>query len=417
MIRGCAPLFVLLLSMLSGCSSTLDSLGQDQNSNGGSTSVGNALRPLTPLSPYNAFKELGIATEDESKAKLRAAFSSLFDPDPDPDSVKNILVPQPTGALIKDVLHHDDVRTEGMGLGMVIAVALDRKDVFDQLWSYTQANLAIDSGAAQGYFNSLCDEDLVTTCLDTYGMQQFALALVLANGRWPSASYSHDALAILDQLQHGIGDPFDAKTHLVREEPKLVPPEYTRSALEMPGAYWLWAQATGDSFWTEAATAARQHLVSAANTTTGLWPLRSDFSGNPVTGDFTEQAYRTELNLALDALWGKGGASKADADNQEKLADLLLAFFKAQGLKTYGATFTVAGDPIDSTHAQALVSVNGALVVAASRTDVNKDDRIAFANFLWTQEIPTGKNRYYDGLLYMMSMLIMSGQLQVVQAH
>ncbi|HKO50466.1 MAG TPA: glycosyl hydrolase family 8 [Polyangiaceae bacterium] len=409
MIRSSA-LLCALLGALSACTSTLDSLGQDDGSSGGSAGLGQALRPVNPPATYNAFKELGIASDEDIEAKLETAFSSLFDPDP--QSTETILVLQEPGALIKDVLH-DDVRTEGMGLAMVVAVELDKREVFDQLWAFAKGKLRQESGPAQGYFNSLCDEDVVTTCLDTYGMQHFALALVLASGRWHGATYSQDALALLDLLQHGIGSPFDAKTHLVHEEPKLVPPDYTRSALEMPGAYWLWAQATGDPFWTNAAKAAREHLVNSAHPTTGLWPMRSDFSGNPVMGDFTEQAYRTHLNLALDALWGRGEASSAEVDSQKKLADRVLAFFKEQGLKTYGGTFTVAGDAIDPTHARALVSVNGALVVAASRTDANKDDRIAFANFVWTQEIPTGTNRYYDGLMYMMSLLILSGQLQV----
>ena len=63
----------------------------------------------------------------------------------------------------------------------------------------------------------------------------------------------------------------------------------------------------------------------------------------------------------------------------------------------------------DSGRAQGLISVNGALAVAAP----SNAHRTAFVQAVWDQPIPDGDFRYYDGLLYMMSMLVLSGRMQV----
>jgi len=278
-------------------------------------------------------------------------------------------------------------------------------------------------GPAKGYFNSHCGEDVAAPCFDVYGMQHFVLALMLANGRWRSSAdmpYESDALTLLDALKNkelenggvvkGIGNAFSSKDFLVREEPSLADAGFsTRSSLQMPAAYWYWAQATGDPFWNSAAQASHAFLLNAAakaaDPPTGLAPMRSYFDGTPVEGSdgYTEQGYRTQLNLALDALWGSASADQA------ALATRLLKFFYDQGITTYGRSFQTDGTPIETKPAQALAAVNGALAVAAPAYE----HRAEFVQAVWDQTTPTGDNRYYVGLMYLTSLLILSGQLQV----
>jgi len=404
----------LLANALLGCANTLDSLGQDPDSNGAADSgPAPPLGALTgPASYPNAFRTLLGKSDVEISAKVEAAFAQLFHGDP---ITQSIYFPVGTDrAYIQDVLH-GDIRSEGIGIGMLVAVELDKREEFDRLWTYAKASLEQRTGPAQGYFNSFCDD--TTPCLDPYGMQQFVTALLFANDRWTSsadAPYASDARALLDALKNkelenggaalGLTSVFDATTQLVREQPTLDHAGYTRSSLEMPAAYELWAQASADPFWRGAAAAGRAHLLAAADATTGLWPMRSYFDGSAVKGSevFSPQAYRTHLNLALDALWGTAGP------NQTALADRVLGFFAAQGLDKYGATFTLAGVALDPNREQGLIAVNGALAVAASRAN-----RAAFVNAVWTQAIPSGDIRYYDGVLYLMSLLILSGQFRV----
>jgi len=411
-VLGGVLLGTVLVSTLVGCGSTLDSLGTDDE-------LPTTLSPVTkPASYPNTFRTLAGKSESEISSKIDDAFNQLFGDVPD----QAIYLPRGDDlAAIYDVFHVT-ARTEGMGLGMLIAVELDKQEVFDRLWTYAKSMQREASGPAQGYFNSFCGEgpqnDRGTPCFDIYGMQQFVLALIFANNRWQSTAaqpYASDALALLDVLQNkelesaaamsNIVSAFDPTTHLVREEPVRAAAGYTRSSLEMPAAYELWGQATGNAFWSEAADAARTHLVAAADATTGLWPIRSYFDGSPVPDlpvpAFTGQAYRTHLNLAIDALWGTAGADETD------VADRVLGFFAAQPDK-HGGTFTLDGAPIDGNPSQALIAVNGALAVASSRAD-----RLAFVNAVWAQAIPSNETRYYDGLLYLMSLLTLSGQLRV----
>jgi len=422
-----------LASALSGCSGTLDSLGSDGSASAGSAGALGPLRLVNgPKSYPNAFKTFLNVSDAEVSTRLDDAFNQLF---LSTGFEETIYYQWQTSDeyFIQDVLH-GDIRTEGMGLALIITLELDRQTEFDRLWRYAKAEmLQKNAGPGRGYYRSRCDDDPITPCLDTYGMQHFALALILANRYWANSAsapgYAEDALALLEVLKNGDGTPFDPATHLVREQPMLAATDYTRTALEMPAAYDLWYQATGDVFWRDAATAARRHLVRSAHGKTGLWPIRSNTSnGAPassagfVSPGYTAQGYRTQLNLALDAAWGTAGADQA------AVADRLLAFFDQASnnhdLTSYGANFTVDGaltlddgvtlDPDAPVPSQALISVNGALVIAASATtDANRQLRHDFVNAVWQQDIPSGKNRYYEGLLYMMSMLIMGGQLQV----
>ncbi|MES1174413.1 MAG: glycosyl hydrolase family 8 [Myxococcales bacterium] len=427
-VRGWWPaLGALALSGLVGCSGTLDSIGGA--SGGGRSSAGSSGEvgvsgagaggalttplPLTGPATYpNAFKELLGKTEPEIDAKVNAAFAQLFHGDPDTEA---IYVPVGTDqAYIHDVLH-DDVRSEGIAVCMVVAVELDKRDEFDKLWTYAQAKLEQKTGPGSGYFNSICDDS--TACFDPYGMQQFVTALLFAHGRWGSSSatpYGSQALSLLAELKdkesnnggvvNNVASVFDATTALAREQPNLATAGYTRASLQMPGAYQLWAQASGDPFWLRAVFAGRALLVASADPTTGLWPMRNYFDGSVASGfeAYRSQGYRTQFNLALDEAWGGGSTA------QTAVADRVLGFFTKQGLNTYGASYSIDGTVLDPTREVGLVAANGALAIAGSTPN-----RIAFVNAVWSQAIPSGIIRYYDGIMYLMSVLVLSGQYRI----
>jgi len=409
-----------LAGALSGCSgSTLDSLGTDSNA-----AVPSALRPVSHSPEYNnVFSTLLGKSDDAISNKIDGAFQQLFHGTLD-QSIFRVDQDGSGRSSIVDVLHND-VRSEGLGLAMLITVELNKKQEFDELWLFTRyathKKLFVSSGPAAGYFLSNCGEDEVVRCYDVYGMQLFALSLMLAHARWHSTAdmpYEGDALALLDVLKNkeaenggvvnGIGSAFSAEKFLVREDPMLADAGFTtRSSLQMPAAYWYWAKATGMPFWSSVEKASRTLLVEAADPGTGLWPMRSYFDGTAVTGSegFTQQAYRTQINLGIDALWGTASRDQAE------LASRLATFFGnsiSQGIP-YGGTFDPDGTPIDPNPARSLISVNGTLAVSAPSSNY----RNALAQAVWDQPIPTGESRYYEGLMYLMSMLILSGQMRV----
>ena len=405
MNRRCVTVLLASTLALPACGTTLDSLGSNSVTEGAPTGALSALSG--PKSYANAFHDLLGKSDAQIQAKVTAAFMQLFYGDP---TTQAIYVPVGNGqALVQDTLHND-VRSEGIGIGMLVSVELNKQTEFDSLWAYANAALLQKTGPSIGYYNSFCDDG--SACLDPYGMEIFLTALLFANDRWGGGTYGSDAQRLLSLLRHddraGTVEPavgvFDPTTYLVREQPLVSTAGYTRSALEMPAMYELWAQASGDPFWSAAESAARAHLVLAANLTTGLWPMRSYFDGAPVSGfdTFTAQAYRTHLNIALEALWGF-----EDAD-ETAVADRLLGFFTAQGLNNYGESYDLDGTVLDLTREQGLVAANGALAVAATRAN-----RADFVSAVWDMPIPTGSSRYYDGALYLVSVLVLSGQYRV----
>ena len=43
-------------------------------------------------------------------------------------------------AEIRDTFHNDDIRTEGFGYAMMIAVQLDKRTEFDRMWTYVKSH-------------------------------------------------------------------------------------------------------------------------------------------------------------------------------------------------------------------------------------------------------------------------------------
>jgi len=244
-------------------------------------------------------------------------------------------------------------------------------------------------------------------------------ALIFANDRWGSTAgtidYAADALALFHTLRHkeddnggivdGVTNMFDTIAELPLDVPNVSAAGVTRPSLVMPGYYDLWAQADADATWTTAATNGRAFWQAAANSTTGLTPVRSGFDGTPVAGaaTFQPEGYRTQINVVIDQLWTGGSAWDVTESNR------LLAFFSSQGINSYGTSYSLDGTmDLNSVHEPSLVVANGITGLASTNTD-----RSSYVDAIWNMEPPSGNGRYYSGILYMISVLILGGQFQV----
>jgi oligosaccharide reducing-end xylanase len=409
--------FALALALglaLSACGSTTDSLGYNNTG---------TLLPLTgPTSYPNPFRDLLGESDSAISGKITNAFNTLFHGAP---SYKFYEMMSDDASLTADQAYvldtlHNDIRTEGMGLGMMICVEMNKQYEFDQLWTYAKQVLEIKSGPQAGYFPSFCNgaNDTPTPCLDPYGFEQFVTALIFANDRWQSTGtidYASDALELLHTARHkeednggivgGVTNLFDATTTLPFDVPDVSSADVTRPSLVMSGSYALWAQATGDPYWTTAATSGRAFWQSAANTLTGFMPTRARLDGTPVAGwsTFEPEGYRSQINVAIDQIWTGGDSWNVSESNQ------LLAFFSAQGISSYGRIFSLDGTMVlDTNHEPSLVVSNGITAVASTNAD-----RSSYVSAVWNMDSPTGSARYYTGILYMVSLLVLGGQYQV----
>src|SRR6185295_4649255 len=84
------------------------------------------------------------------------------------------------------------------------------------------------------------------------------------------------------------------------------------------------------------------------------------------------------------------------------------AFLQSKGISSYANQWTLSGTALSSDHSAGMVAqaAVGSLAATNSRAWL-------FVDELWNLAIPTGQWRYYDGLLYMMSLLHVSGKFQI----
>ncbi len=366
----------------------------------------------------NLFKEALGKSDSEIQDKLEAAWAQLFYGNDDSQRIY-----YPVGgdmAYIEDI-GNNDVRTEGMSYGMMIAVQLDKKVEFDRLWKWAKTYMYQFDGPYKGYFAWHCATD--GKQLDgnpaSDGEEWFVMSLFFASARWGNGKgifdYQSQAQQILDTMLHkneennGIAtNMFDLKAKQVVFVPRGSASTYTDPSYHLPAYYELWARwASHDNqFWSEAATTSREFFKKAAHPSTGLMPDYAHFDGAPYEGnehaDFRFDAWRTLSNVAVDYAWF--GADPWEVEQSTRV----LNFLTSQGPNTYPNQYSLDGKPLSSDHSTGLVAMAAVAALA-----VDSQTGKPFAQALWDAKIPTERWRYYDGILYFLALLQESGNFKI----
>jgi oligosaccharide reducing-end xylanase len=389
----------------------------------------------------NLFAEAGHSQSDIRK-KVDAAYDQLFHGDPATQAVFYAAGANSNGPLgfVTDI-KHQDVRTEGLSYGMMIAVQMDRKADFDAIWNWSKTYLYHDSPThpSFGFFswqartNGVCMSEFVAPD----GEEYYVTALYFAAHRWGNGkgiyNYKAEADRLLADMRHRkpitgqmfmarrgtnsamtvtAGPLFDADHKMVLFTPSTERPRFTDPSYHLPAFYELWARwgpAEDRDFWAGAAAASREFFPRAAHPQTGLAPDYANFDGTPVTNgwnrgaaNFRFDAFRTAGNWSVDWAWWAGDP------RERELSDRLQAFFESKGMTNYGCQFTLEGKQLDERHAQGLVAVNAVASLAATHPRSKQ-----FVQALWDTPVPDGLERYYEGLLYMMALLHCSGEFRI----
>jgi oligosaccharide reducing-end xylanase len=380
----------------------------------------------------------------EIDAKINGAFEQLFHGDATNQAVYYCAGTNANGALayITDI-KHNDVRTEGLSYGMMIAVQMDKQAEFNALWNWSKTFLYHDSPAhpSYGFFSwqAKTNGQTMSEFVAPDGESYYVMALYFAANRWGSGpgiyNYKKEADELLTNLRHravitgpvsmlrrnsstnftrvvSAGPLFDGTNKMVLFSPSTERPPFTDPSYHLPAFYELWARwgpAEDRNFWLQAAAASRDFFPRAANPVTGLAPDYCNFDGSPVTNGFNRNrshfgfdAFRVAGNWSVDWSWW------AKDPRERELSDRLQAFFESQGMDTYGCQFTLDGKQTDPRHAQGLVAVNADASLAATDPRAKK-----FVEALWNTPTPDGLERYYEGLLYMMALLHCSGEFRI----
>jgi len=369
----------------------------------------------------NLFAELLGKTNNEVEARLDAAWQQLFYGD---DRTQRIYYPVGNDlAYIADI-DSKDVRSEGMSYGMMIAVQMDRRAEFDRLWKWANTYMRHASGPRAGYFAWQCKFD--GTMLDpgsaSDGEEWFAMALLFASHRWGDGegifNYGAEAQTLLHLMLSKPTTPeasaiFNAKEKQVVFVPNPEANFFTDPSYHLPAFYELWSRwstgAEDRKFWSEAALASRAFFRRAAHPVTGLMPEYAHFDGTPFNkktygpgkDDFRYDAWRIPANVAIDYAWFAADSWQVEQSNR------LLRFFAAQKSKCVNQ-YTLAGKPL-STEASTGQLAMAAVAGLAADPDLARP----FVQRLWDVSIPSGRWRYYDGMLYFLGLLETSGRFQI----
>jgi len=353
--------------------------------------------------------------------KVNNTFSQLFYGN---DSTERVYYPvEPGMAYIEDV-EYNDVRSEGMSYGMMIAVQLNKQEEFNRLWKWAKTFMQQESGYFAWQLNT--KGEILDSTSASDGEEWIVMSLFFASGRWGDGegifNYRKEAQLILDamlnkkqsaskELPEGtLTNMFDTKEKQVVFVPEVQAAHFTDPSYHLPHFYTLWSKWAdkNNRFWLEAADISRDFLRRAASPATGLYPEYASFDGKPVvpwgntSGDFRYDAWRVTMNIACDYNWFS--ASKWQVEQSDKL----LGFFYEKGIGKYGNLYTLKGDVLGENHSTGLVAMN-AVAALAAKSNIKKD----FLDELWNASVPSGKYRYYDGLLYMLALLNISGNFRV----
>ena len=186
---------------------------------------------------------------------------------------------------------------------------------------------------------------------------------------------------------------------------------FTDGSYRLPAFYELfarWGPAEDSEFWAKAADVSRDFFNKVTDTQTGLAPDRSNFDGSTMIErdgqpvPFSYDSWRTVSNWSVDYnRWHKD-------PRETVLSDRIRKFLISQGISLFADRCTLDGKPLSTRHSVGMIAATAVGGPAAS----SEPNQAAFVDELWRTPIPVGDQRYFDGMLYLMSMLHCSGNFR-----
>ncbi len=366
---------------------------------GGATGMSPDGSCAVPTEYTNLFATLLDKTQEETDAKVEAAFEQLF------HGGSNDTVYYESGdeGYILDV-NSDDIRSEGQSYGMMIALQLDKKDEFDKIWRWSKRVMQQPSGLFG--WHATRSGQLISSGSAPDGEEYFATALAFASKRWgedTGIEYMAEARRVLAAMYDE--QLFDHEQQLVKF---VAQANYTDPSYILPAFYEVWACVDDDAqrveFWKAAADTGRAFFPKTVNAGTGLAPYLANYDGSP-RADFNSDSYRVVGNIMMDHnLFGVDPW-------QTTFAEAYAAFFEVnQQSGRPGAEFRLDGTAtVSYGQPEAALAAQNAMVAFGVPPETGR----YFVEYLWDMSIPSGQYRYYAGMLYMLALLHVSGHFQL----
>lgn len=372
---------------------------------------------------------------------------------------------------------NNDARTEGMSYGMMIAVQLNHKREFDALWNWSKTYMQVTDPAnpSHGYFawSMGTDGSPRSTGAAPDGEEYYAMALYFAANRWGNGQgiydYRAEADAILHRMRHRAVETATPPFRIHPDDAPFVQPEAPWPSInnraeaaaakaagqpwprtwpkrpprpqsvgpmvdeahamvrfvaetEVPGSdasyhlpafYELWSRwgpLEDRAFWAKAADVSRDYFVQVANARTGLAPDRSYFDGTAMQSweggayPFGYDSWRTVSNWSVDAAWWHKDP------RQTGLSTAIQSFLTGQGIDRFADRYTLDGQPLSHRHSPGMLAATAVGALAGTDADLAR----GFIRTLWDTPPPSGEQRYFDGMLYLMSTMHLAGEFRVI---
>ncbi|MCL2254550.1 MAG: glycosyl hydrolase family 8 [Lachnospiraceae bacterium] len=350
------------------------------------------------------------------KKRINETFNTIFI---DPDE-RFYFELNPSMSYMLDT-GNDDARSEGMSYGMMMAVQMNRKDIFDRLWLFSKTFMYQKAGKYEGYFAWSVKPDGTKNAEGPApdGEEYFALALFFAAARWGDGTepfdYSVQARDILHHCvhQHELvknGNPmWEPENYLVKFVPEV---HFSDPSYHLPHFYEIFALRANESdrrFWKEAARASREYIAKSCHPITGMASEYAYYDGVSVEfskkrQQFYSDSYRVAMNIGLDAAWF------GDVPKLRACVNRLQTWLSENTELGKYDSYLLDGTPIgeEAMHPVAII----ATTAAASLASDNKY-RYDWVRDFWNTPLRKGKRRYYDNCLYFFCLLLLSGEYKI----
>jgi len=426
-----------------GAGGTTGSAGRG-GSVGSTGSAGTTGTGGVPIPPGGLFVSLAGKTQADVNTKLTTAVNRFFGIGTSESTTPTAMtgyrcyyeLPQDASMAFIWAADSDDVRSEGMSYGMMIAVQMNMQPQFDRLWKFAKTYMQFpgtSSTTAWRYYfkwQGTVNRSNATSWTATFsnntgpapdGDEYFAAALYLAHKRWGSAganNYKQEADNIAAAMLHNPSTSSDSRgpiIHATQNMPVFYPQgtsaNFTDPSYHLPAFYELFAAngpAADAARWRTVAGTSRAFFGSSAHAMTGLHPDYATFAGAPTTSEagdghdnFGYDAWRVVMNMAVDYVW-------ASVDSREKTQiEKYHTFFNTylQNGNITQSLFTVSGGNASGGGSTALTAT-----LAAGAMVSTTSNRVSYVNNLWNIDQQSGMYRYYQECVYLLGLLNVSGR-------